>query len=58
MNDTTPQMQDRHRDLLMARSNEERLRMGISMGQTARTIVWSSLPDVVSSNPLEVESSR
>ncbi|MCS4199782.1 hypothetical protein [Salinibacter ruber] len=45
MNDTTPQMRDRHRDLLMARSNEERFRMGISMCQTARTIVWSSLPE-------------
>ena len=34
-----------HHKLLMARSNEERFRMGISMCQTARTIVWSSLPD-------------
>ncbi|PSQ78519.1 MAG: hypothetical protein BRD33_01555 [Bacteroidetes bacterium QH_6_63_17] len=45
MNDTTPQMQDLHRALLMARSNEERFQMGISMCQTARTIVWSSLPE-------------
>jgi hypothetical protein len=45
MNDTTPQIQDLHRDLLMARSNEERFQMGVSMCQTARTIVWSSLPE-------------
>lgn len=45
MNDTTPQVKDLHHDLLMARSNEERFQMGISMCQTARTIVWSSLPD-------------
>jgi len=45
MSDTTPRMQDLHRDLLMARSKEERFKMGISMCQTARTIVWSSLPE-------------
>ncbi len=45
MNDTAPQIRDLHRDLLMARSNEERFQMGISMCQTARTIVWSSLPE-------------
>ena len=45
MNDTAPQAEDLHRDLLMARSNEERFKMGVSMCQTARTIVWSSLPE-------------
>lgn len=45
MNDTSPNVQDLHRDQLMECSNEERFRMGISMCQTARTIVWSSLPD-------------
>ncbi|MCS4149488.1 hypothetical protein GGP52_003201 [Salinibacter ruber] len=39
MNNTSSQMRDLHRDLLMARSNEERFQMGISMCQTARTIV-------------------
>lgn len=47
MNDTSPQVKDLHRDLLMARSNEERFQMGISMCQTARAIVWSSLPEVL-----------
>lgn len=45
MNDTTPPVKDLHRDLLMARSNEERFQMGVSMCQTARTIVRSSLPE-------------
>ena len=45
MNDTAPQTQDLHQDLPMARSNEERFKMGVSMCQTARTIVWSLLPE-------------
>jgi hypothetical protein len=45
MSDTVPQVQELHRELLMARSGEERFRMGISMCQTARTIVWSSLSE-------------
>lgn len=48
MNDTTPAVEDLHRDLLMARSNEERFKMGVSMCQTARTTVWSSLPEDLS----------
>lgn len=36
MNDTTPQVKELHRDLPMARSNEERFKRGISMCQTAR----------------------
>ena len=45
MNDTTPQVEALHRDLLMARSNEQRFKMGVSLCQTARTIVWSSVPE-------------
>jgi hypothetical protein len=45
MNDTTPQVKALHRDLLMARSNEERFKMGVSMCQTARAIVRSSLSE-------------
>ncbi|MCS3685513.1 hypothetical protein [Salinibacter ruber] len=48
-------MQDPHRDLLMARSNEERFQMGISMCQTARTIVWSSLPEDLSPTERRVQ---
>lgn len=45
MNDKVSQTKDLHRDLLMACSNEERFKMGVSMCQTARTIVWSSLSE-------------
>ena len=45
MDDTSPQGKDRHRDLLMVRSNEERFKMGVSMCQTARRVGRSSLPD-------------
>lgn len=55
MNDTTPQIQDLYRNLLMARSNEERFQMGISMCQTARTIVWSSLPEELNSTERRVQ---
>ncbi|MCS3752693.1 hypothetical protein GGP79_000633 [Salinibacter ruber] len=48
MNDNTAAVEDLHRDLLMARSNEERFKMGVSMCQTARTIVWSSVPEDLS----------
>lgn len=39
----------------MARSNEERFQMGISMCQTARTIVWSSLPEDLSPTERRVQ---
>ncbi len=45
MKDTAPDIAQTYRKLLMARSNEQRFQMGLSMCQTARTIVWSSLPD-------------
>jgi hypothetical protein len=45
MKDTTPEVRRKHRERLLARSNEERFRMGVSMCQSAREIVWSSLPE-------------
>ena len=44
MKDTAPEMAALYRELLMERSNEERSSMGASMCQTARRIVWSSIP--------------
>lgn len=44
MKDTTEEMQALHRERLLARSNEERFRMGLSMCQSARELVWASLP--------------
>ena len=44
MTDTPPDVQTLHRRLLLARPGEERLRMAVSMGRTARALVWASLP--------------
>lgn len=44
MNDTTPEIQALQHRLLMERSGEERLRMGVSMCQTGRAILRASLP--------------
>lgn len=43
MKDTTPEMEERFRQMLMARSPEERLKMGCSMHETARRLVIASL---------------
>jgi hypothetical protein len=45
MKDTSPDVEQKYYERLMARSNEERFRMGISMCQSARKIVWASLSD-------------
>ena len=43
MKDTSPQMEERFRQMLMARSPVERLKMACSMHETARRLVISSL---------------
>lgn len=43
MNDTSPEMEQRFREMLMARSGEERLKMACSMHETARHLVIASL---------------
>jgi len=43
MNDTPPDMAERYRAILMARTGEERLIMGCAMRDTARTFVEASL---------------
>lgn len=45
MKDTSEEVLQLQRQLLMERSGEERFRMAVSMCQAARTIVRSSLPD-------------
>ena len=49
MTDTRPEVARRYRELLLARSGEERLRIGCSMHATARALVRAS---VVARNPL------
>jgi len=52
MTDTSPEVERLYREMLMARSNEERFMMGISMFETARRFVLASLP--VDASPREV----
>lgn len=43
MNDTSPEVEQRYYDMLLARSGEERLKMGFSMYATARALVIASI---------------
>ena len=43
MRDTSPEMEEKYRAMLMARSGEERLKMGNSMYATARALVIASI---------------
>lgn len=43
MTDTPPEVVQRYRAMLLARSPEERLKMGCSMGATARALVRASV---------------
>lgn len=43
MNDTHPEVAAQFRDLMMAKSNEQRLLMGCSMYDTAKQIVQSAI---------------
>ncbi len=43
MKDTSPAMEARYREMLLARSGEERLRMAGSMYATARVLVIASI---------------
>ena len=43
MNDTAPEIDERFRAMLMARSGEERLIMGCAMRDTSRALVEASL---------------
>lgn len=44
MNDTSPEIEKKYRELLMSRSGAERVLMGSRMFDVARTIVISSFP--------------
>ena len=43
MTDTSPEVMDRYRAMLLARSGEERLKMGCSMSATARALIRASV---------------
>lgn len=55
MNDTSAELRDLQQQLLQQRSGEERFLMGISMCQTARAIVRSSLPGDLSDSERRVQ---
>ena len=44
MNDTSPEIEVKVREMIMARSNEERFIMGARMFDAARDIILASLP--------------
>ncbi|MBV9010125.1 MAG: hypothetical protein JO354_13330 [Verrucomicrobia bacterium] len=44
MNDTPPEIERLVRERIMARSGEERFRMGVEMFEAARAMVRASLP--------------
>ena len=43
MNDMRPEIAEKYRQMLLARSGEERLKMGSSMNATARALVRASV---------------
>ncbi len=48
MNDTPPEIEKLYREMIMARSNEERMQMAFSMMATGRQLILSSLPEGLS----------
>jgi hypothetical protein len=51
--DTTPDVQERFRQLLMKRSGEERVRMACDMFQAARRLILAALPAEIAVDPAE-----
>ena len=48
MNDTPPEVEKLYREMIMARTPEERMQMAFSMMATGRQIILSSLPEGLS----------
>jgi hypothetical protein len=48
MNDTPPEVEKLYREMIMARSPEERMQMAFSMMATGRQLILSSLPEGLS----------
>ena len=53
MNDTSPEIERRFRQMIMARSGAERLVMGASMFDAARAMILASLPEDLSEDELK-----
>jgi hypothetical protein len=52
MNDTTPEIEERMRQMLMARSGAERMIMAASMFDAARTMMLASFPEGLTEDEL------
>ena len=55
MNDTTPEIRDKIDDIYKNKSREEKLLIALSMFETARQLVISSLPNNLSDKELQKE---
>ena len=53
MTDTTPEVEKKMREMIMARTGAERLMMVASMSDAARAIVVASLPEHLSPDELK-----
>ena len=53
MDDTTPEIKKKMRELMMARTGSERVIMGASMFDAARTLVLASMPKDLSNEELK-----
>jgi len=53
MTDTTPEVENKMREMMMARTGAERMMMVASMSDTARAIVIASLPKDLSPDELK-----
>lgn len=53
MNDTAPDIEEKMREMIMARSGSERMTMAASMFDAARTVVLASLPKDLSEDELK-----
>jgi hypothetical protein len=48
MKDTSKEIEEKYRQMLMAKSGAERVKMGVSMFETAKKFVEASLPEGLS----------
>ena len=55
MSDTSPEVEEKFRQILLARSGAERMLMGASMYETARAFVLASFPYDLSPDELKRE---
>ncbi len=55
MNDTTPEIQEKINEIYKNKSGEEKLLIALSMFETARELVISSLPNNLSEKELRKE---